>query len=189
MQCKPLERDHRGTFLAMRVLIVVASVAASLAMARPVRADADLHGGLNLRADNGAHQIRVMAGIDTGPFDISLTVDPMVITDGQLDTDLLTTTRLTDGGWGLLVGWRNTRIGILGGNEFQEKLLLGIGAPLPLFGDLSVRMRWAFESAVVVVKHGGNLPTDWISFEQGRDFVDLINFGMYVTFECCSAEH
>ena len=39
----------------------------------------------------------------------------------------------------------------------------------------------------MVVKHGGGLPTDWISFEQGRDFVDLINFGMFVTFEYTSA--
>jgi hypothetical protein len=172
----------------MRLYSVVA-ILSLLSLARPRPADADItgHAGLNLRADNGAHQIRVMAGVDTGALDLSLTLDPMVITDGQLDTDLLATWKVTDSGWGVITGVRNTRIGILGGQEFQEKLLLGVGAPLPLFGDLSVRMRWGLEAAAVIVKHGAGLPTDWISFAQGRDFVDLINFGMYVTFECCSA--
>jgi hypothetical protein len=164
-------------------------VVAILTLASPAYADVAGHAGLNLRADNGAHQIRVMAGLDADVVDLSVTLDPMVITDGQLDTDVMATWKVTDGGWGILTGFRNTRIGILGGREFQEKLLLGVGSPLPLFGDLSVRMRWGLEAAVVIVKHGADLPADWISFEQGRDFVDLINFGMFVTFECCSATH
>jgi hypothetical protein len=171
----------------MRLYFVVA-ILSLLSLARPRPADADItgHAGLNLRADNGAHQIRVMAGFDTGDFDLSLTLDPMVITDGQLDTDLLATWKVTDGGWGVITGFRNTRIGILGGQEYQEKLILGVGAPLPLLGD-AIRIRWGLEAAAVIVKHGADLPTDWIKFSQGRDFVDLINFGMYVTFECCSA--
>lgn len=172
----------------MRLFISIALISAILVIARSADADITGHAGLNLRADNGAHGLRVMAGLDAGAFDLSLTLDPMVITDGQLDTDLMATVKVTDSGWGVFTGLRNTRIGILGGNEFQEKLLVGIGSPLPLFGDLSVRMRWGFEAAVVVVKHGAGLPTDWISFEQGRDFVDLINFGMFLTFECCSAD-
>jgi hypothetical protein len=172
----------------MRLYIVVA-ILSLLTRERSVHADIAGHAGLNLRADNGAHPIRVIAGLDAGVVDLSLTLDPMVITDGQLDTDVLATWKVTDGGWGIITGFRNTRIGILGGREFQEKLLLGVGAPLPLFGDLSVRMRWGFEAGLVIVKHGADLPTDWISFEQGRDFVDLINFGMFVTFECCSATH
>jgi hypothetical protein len=167
----------------MRVLVVVVI----LTLTRAASADIAPHAGLNLRADSGAHPIRVIAGIDTGALDLSLTLDPMVITDGQFDTDLLTTTRITGSGWGVVVGWRNTAIAILGGREYQEKLVLGIGAPLPLFGDLSVRMRWTFEAATVVLKHGAGLPADWISFKQGRDFIDLINFGMSVTFECCHA--
>ncbi|HEY0986425.1 MAG TPA: hypothetical protein VGD80_05200 [Kofleriaceae bacterium] len=161
-------------------------VVAILILARPVHADVSGHAGLNLRPDNGAHQIRVTAGLDAGAFDLSLTLDPMVITDGQLDTDVLATVKVTDSGWGIITGFRNTRIGILGGNEFQEKLIVGVGAPLPLLGDLPARLRWGLEAATVIVKHGADLPTDWISFAQGRDFVDLINFGMYVTFECCS---
>lgn len=173
----------------MRLYFVVA-ILSLICFARPRHADADItgHAGLNLRADNGAHPIRVMAGFDTGALDLSLTLDPMVITDGQLDTDLLATWKVTDGGWGVITGFRNTRIGILGGQEYQEKLILGVGAPLPLLGD-SIRIRWGLEAAAVIVKHGADLPTDWISFSQGRDFVDLINFGMFVTFECCSADN
>lgn len=163
----------------MRGLIVVAA----LAVAGHARADTELHGGLNLRADSGAHAVRGIAGIDTGPLDVSLTLDPMVVFDGQFDADLMTTTRLSEGGWGLLVGWRSTGIDIQGGRQLQEKLVLGIGAPLPRLGDLPLRTRWAFEAATVIVKHGGGLPTDTISFEQGRDFVDLVNFGMFVTVE------
>lgn len=163
----------------MRVVLA----AAVLAAAGAAHADASLHAGLNLRADSGAHPVRVIGGIDTGPLDVSVTLDPMVPFDGQFDADLLTTTRLSDGGWGLIVGWRSTAIGILGGHQLQEKLVLGIGAPLPQIGSLPLRTRWAFEAATVIVKHGGGLPTDWISFQQGRDFVDLINFGMFVTIE------
>lgn len=163
----------------MRAVLAVSLLVA----AGHARADTALHAGLNLRADSGAHPVRGTAGIDTGPVDVSVTLDPMVVFDGQFDADLLTTTRLSDGGWGLVVGWRSTAIGIEGGRQLQEKLVLGIGAPLPRIGDLPLRARWTFEAATVIVKHGAGLPTDWISFAEGRDFVDLINFGMFVTVE------
>jgi len=171
----------RDNVVMMRVSIVVAV----LVVARAAAADTDVHAGLNLRADSGAHPVRAVAGLDSGVFDISLTLDPMVWFDGQFDADLLTTTRFTDGGWGVVAGWRTTAIGILGGHQDQEKLVLGISAPLPAGPPL--RVRWTLEAATVVVKHGGGLPTDWISFQQGRDFVDLINFGMSITFELTSA--
>jgi len=158
-----------------------------LALTSPARADTDLHAGLNLRADSGAHPFRALAGLDFGALDISLTLDPMFLFDGQVDSDLLTTTKVSDGGWGILVGARDTAIGIQGGSQHQDKLVLGIGAPLPRISGLPLRTRWAFEAATVVVKHGGGLPTQWISFSQGRDFVDLINFGMFITVELTSA--
>src|SRR5882672_8187480 len=94
-------RKCRAIVLTMRVFIVVAI----LSLVTPAgSADADIggHAGLNQRADNSAHPIRVMAGIDTGAVDLSLTLDPMVITDGQLDTDVLATWKVTDGGWGII---------------------------------------------------------------------------------------
>lgn len=152
---------------------------------RLAAADTSVHGGLNLRPDSGTHPVRVIAGLDAGAIDVSVTLDPMVITDGQFDADLLAASRLTDGGLGAVAGWRTTSIGILGGRQTQEKLVLGIGAPLPVRAPL--RMYWTFEVATVIVKHGGGLPTDFISFEQGRDFIDLVNFGMFVTLEYTSA--
>jgi hypothetical protein len=149
----------------------------------PVAAHADpsVHAGLNLRVDSGAHPIRVVGGADLGNVDLSLTLDPMVVTDGQFDADAMSLWKLCDSGWGVLAGWRTTAIGIQGGRQFQEKLVVGVGAPLPRLGP--IRSRFGFELATVVVKHGGGLPTEWISFSQGRDFVDLINFGMFVTVE------
>lgn len=141
------------------------------------------HAGLNLRADSGAHAIRAGGGIELSSVDLSLVLDPMFWTDGQHDLDLLA--RVSPRGWGFLGGWRTTVIGIADGAQLQHKLLVGISAPLPDLGPL--RTRWAFELATVLVKHGAGLPAEWISFETGRDFVDLINFGMFVTVEYAGA--
>lgn len=160
-----------------------------LALTTVARADTAAHAGLNLRADSGAHPVRAIAGFDTGPVDASLTLDPMVLFDGQFDADIMATARLSDGGWGVMIGWRTTSIGILGGRQLQEKPMLGVSAPLPRLGDLPIRVRWTLEAATVLVKHGGGLPTDWIKFQDSRDFVDLINFGMFLTIEYTSASH
>jgi len=172
----------------MRVFLVVVIVTSIAARSGAAWADGG-HAGLNLRADSGAHPFRVVAGFDTGDLDVSLTLDPLYFIDGEFDADLLTTTKVTEGGWGILAGWRTSAIGILGGNQFQEKLVLGISAPLPRLADLPIRTRWGFEAVTVIVKHGGGLPTDFISFSEGRDFVDLINFGMFITIEYGSAAH
>jgi hypothetical protein len=190
----------RGNEHEMRVFIVVAiltlsiSARAETGVAPEPGVDAEpagiaVHAGLNVRADSGAHAFRVIAGFDTGSLDVSVTLDPMVVFDGQFDADLLLTRRLSRGGWGAVVGWRTTAIGLQGDDQYQQKLVLGIGAPLPRFASLPIRTRWTFEAATVIVKHGGGLPTDWIGFSEGRDFVDLINFGMFLTFEYTSADH
>ena len=88
-------------------------------------------------------------------------------------------------GWGLFGGWRTSAIGILGRHAVPAEAVVGIGAPLPRLGPL--RARWSFELATVLVKHGGELPRDWISFATGRDFIDLVNFGMFVTIEYARA--
>jgi hypothetical protein len=157
-------------------LIALALSAAS------VRADG-WHAGLNLRVDPGTHPVRAGGGIERGRLDTMLVLDPMFWTDGQHDVDALAYWQLVPAGWSVLTGWRTTAIGILGGRQYQQKLLLGIGAPLPFFGELPLRARWSFELAALVVKHGADLPREWISFDSGRDFIDLLNFGMFVTFE------
>ena len=141
-----------------------------------------LHAGLNLRADPGTHPIRINAGYERTCWDFNLVLDPMFWTDGQHDIDVYALKRVSMGGWGVVGGWRTSAVSLLGGHQFQQKLLLGVGAPLPKLGE-HLRWRWAFELATVIVKHGADLPSEWIGFAQGRDFIDLVNFGMFVTFE------
>ncbi len=159
----------------------LAIVAVALALGGVASADRRVHGGLNLRADLGTHPIRIGGGVQLGQFDTTLVLDPMFWTDHQVDTDALVFWAPCRRAWGLFGGWRTSTIGILGGTQFQEKLLLGIGAPLPQLGPF--RARWSFELATVIVKHGADLPSDWISFASGRDFIDLVNFGMFVSIE------
>jgi hypothetical protein len=147
------------------------------------RAEADWHAGLDLRVDQGAHPVRIGGGVTLGSQDLTVVVDPMYWTDGQQDYDLFSHWKLSHAGWSFLYGWRTTLIGIQGGSQYQQKLLLGVGAPLPFFGELPIRARWSFELASLVVKHGAGLPRQWIAFDEGRDFIDLVNFGMFVTFE------
>ncbi len=153
-----------------------------LLLAGHARADG-WHAGLNLRVDQGSHPIRAGGGVTLGRHDLTLVLDPMAWTDGQHDIDALAYYRLATAGWSLLYGWRTTAIALADGHQYQEKLLLGFGAPLPFFGHLPLRARWSFELASLVVKHGAGLPRQWISFDSGRDFIDLLNFGMFVTFE------
>jgi hypothetical protein len=148
-------------------------------------ADAYFHAGLDLRGDTGAHPIRVTGGVQLGRVDTMLVLDPMFWTDSQLDLDALVFWAPCSRAWGLLGGWRTSTIALLDGTQFQEKLIVGIGAPLPQIGH-HIRTRFHFELATVVVKHGGGLATDWISFATGRDFIDLVNFGMFVSFEYAS---
>ena len=153
-----------------------------VALAAPARADG-WHAGMNLRVDQGAHPVRAGAGIERGVLDATLVLDPMFWTDGQHDLDLLAHWKLSSAGWSILTGWRTTAIDLRGGMQYQQKLLVGVGAPLPFFGELPLRARWSLELAALVVKHGADLPRQWISFDSGRDFIDLLNFGMFVTFE------
>jgi hypothetical protein len=159
------------------------AVIAILLAATPAHAD-EWHAGLNLRAELGTHPVRAGGGYQRGDLDLSLVLDPMFWTDGQVDTDVLASWGKT---WAVIGGFRTTWIGIEGGRQYQEKLVLGVGAPLPRIGDLPVRARWAFEATTLVVKHGGDLPTSWISFATGRDFIDLVNVGMWVSFEYARA--
>lgn len=162
------------------VLVMVMVLGAATSSASPA-----WHAGLNVRGDLGTHPIRVGGGLELGRVDTMLVLDPMFWTDGQHDIDALGFWAPCSKGWGLLAGWRTSTIGLVDGTQFQQKLVVGIGAPLPRLSE-RIRARFAFELATVVVKHGGDLPTDWISFASGRDFIDLVNFGMFVTVEYAS---
>lgn len=165
----------------MMVDRIALGIVALLCVAAPAAADTQWHAGLDLRAELGTHPIRAGGGIQRGSIDTTLILDPMFWTDGQHDLDLLVHWFPCKRGWGLLGGWRTSAIGLEGGAQLQQKLLLGVAAALPDLGPF--RARWSFELATLIVKHGGDLPTDWISFATGRDFIDLINFGTFVSIE------
>jgi hypothetical protein len=158
---------------------------ALIAIPGAARGDTYWHAGLDLRPDLGTHPIRIAGGAQLGHVDTTLVLDPMFWTDDQFDIDALAFWAPCPKGWGVLGGWRTSTIGILGGTQFQEKLVIGVGAPLPRLGK-RIRTRFAFELATVVAKHGADLPTAWISFASGRDFIDLVNFGAFVTIEYAS---
>ncbi len=160
------------------IMACLACLACLAGVATTARADTSWHAGVDLRIDQGAHPIRLAGGLQLDALDTTLVLDPMFWTDGQHDTDVFASWGRR---WSLVGGWRTTAIAIAGGHQFQQKLLVGVGAPLPDLGP--VRARWTFELATLLVKHGGDLPTDTISFASGRDFIDLVNFGMFVTFE------
>ena len=159
----------------------LAIVTITVALMGAASAQPRWHAGLNLRGDLGTHPIRIQGGIQLEHVDTVLVLDPMFWTDDQFDIDALAFWAPCSRAWGLFGGWRTSTIGLLGGTQFQEKLLLGVGAPLPQLGPF--RARWSVELAGVIVKHGADLPSDWISFASGRDFIDLLNFGMFVSIE------
>jgi len=141
----------------------------------------DWHVGFNLRTDLGSHPIRLDGGVRLGAWDAIAVVDLMAWTDGQMATDVMALHR-SKSGWGWLVGWRWTRIGLADGAQNQQKLLLGCTGDLPRPARWG-RASWGVELATVVVKHGGGLPTETLSFASSRSFIDLVNFGMFVRFE------
>lgn len=164
----------------MRVRLAAIFVVA-IATAAPAHAEDEWHAGLAVRGDLGTHQLRIGGGVQLGRLDTLLVLDPMFWTDGQIDTDVLVGWYPSEPGWGVFGGWRDSSIELLGGRQFHEKLVLGVGATLPPLGPFEARFQ--FELATLVLKHGGDLPSDWISFASGRDFIDLLNFGVFVTIE------
>jgi hypothetical protein len=158
----------------------------SEACSEPSCQSRDAHGGLNLRTDFGTHPIRVDGGVRFGSIDLYLVLDPMVWLDSQADLDLVVDFALGRG-WSVLAGWRATSIGILGGRQWQQKSLTGVAARLPSFAGGHLRGQWGLELAVLWVKHGGGLDSEWISLDSPRDWLDHLNFGMFVRFEYASA--
>lgn len=135
--------------------------------------------GVNLRTDLGAHPLRLDAALRMGDVDLIAVIDPMALGDGQFDGDLLVGWRPFGFPWGALVGWRTTAIGLQGGTQMQQRLLLGATADLPSIFD-AIRASWGLEMAAVLVRHGGGLPTETIGFSSGRHYIDYLNFGMFL---------
>ena len=137
--------------------------------------------GLNLRTDLGVHPLRLDVAWRMPGFEALLVLDPMFLTDGQSSTDLI--------GYWLIddvhpyAGWRLTTIGLVDGAQLQHNLLVGVGLALPEFWDGLLRGQWGFELATTIVKHGGGLPAEVVSFGSARSYLDLVNFAMYARFD------
>ncbi|MEY3014855.1 MAG: hypothetical protein RIT45_3590 [Pseudomonadota bacterium] len=143
--------------------------------------------GVDLRTEVGTHPARIAVGGRRGAFDVVAVVDPMAVTDGQIDSDVhlvwRPSGRAASASWAGLLGWRTTAIGSLGGgHQLQQKLLLGTVAPLPTFFSGRLQPNLGAELAVRVVKHGGGLPTETIGFSSGRAYIDQMQFALWLRF-------
>ena len=174
----------RAIMTLLAALLVVTATEEGLADEAPApEEDAfAIEAGLNLRTDLGVHPLRLDLAARWPDWEVALVLDPMFWTDGQTSTDLL--------GWWLneaqvwpLAGWRMTTVPLLDGAQFQQNLVLGVGLPLPRFFDGRLRARWGMELAMVVVKHGGGVASEWLSFASARHYLDLVNFAMFVRFD------
>lgn len=153
----------------------------------PVHADEQpvahsLGAGLNLRTDLGAHPLRIDLAWRTPRTDLALVLDPMFWTDGLSSTDLLLSLLLKNRVQPL-IGWRLNTIKLPEARQLQHNLIAGVGLALPSFWRDRLKGQWGFELATTLVKHGGELPAETISFASARSYLDLVNFGMFARFD------
>ncbi len=144
------------------------------------------HVGVNARTELGVHPLRLGAGVQRGAWDLTVVLDPMVLTDGEHDLDLIGQRRLGHSRWTALGGLRWTAIGIADGRQSQDRLFVGVGAPLAGGDGTRFQVRWAVEASMLIVKHGAGLPTAWVSLASNRDYVDRVALGMFVTVDHAS---
>lgn len=159
-----------------------------LAMAAPVRAEEtqtcrDVHAGLNMRTALGTHQYRLEFGGRWNRFESILVLDPNSSRDGQTDFDAIAMVWFVPAAWAGFVGWRNTAFNLLGENRYHENLLLGVNGRLPQLGPRWLRYNAGLELVVDVVRHGSNVPPEWISFSSERHFRDLVHLALFARVE------
>ncbi len=158
------------------------STASALSPPEPPRKASSIGFGLNLRTDLGTHPLRLDLVWRTERTDLALVLDPMFWTDGQSSTDLIMSF-LLDNTLQPLVGWRLHTIKLPEARQLQHNLVAGLGLALPSFWKNRLKGQWGFELATTIVKHGGNLPAETISFASARNYLDLVNFGMFARFD------
>jgi hypothetical protein len=150
------------------------------------RADRHWLAGLNLRTELGTHPIRADLGTRFGRVELSAVLDPMFWTDGQHDIDLTGSYGLGELGLAVVAGLRTTSIPLVGPRQWQHKLLTGASAPVDALRVAGVQATWGIELATVVVKHGGSVDTEWLSFAEPAGYLDFVNFAMYLRFDYVS---
>lgn len=166
-----------GATSVARLWLVLAWCAAPARAEEPPRA---WHAGAALRSDLGTHFVRLAGGVRVARWDLTLVLDPLVISDDVHDLDLLAEPRLGSG-WAALAGLRVTSIGLAGGRHWQDKLVVGVSAELPPLAGGALRGRFGLELATLVVKHGGGAGTDWLDL--GRTWNDWFQLGLFARME------
>lgn len=140
-----------------------------------------LHAGLHARTDLGTHPLRASLGAQLGPWNITAVLDPIFLSDGQHDLDLLVEHLLGGSRFSLLAGWRVTMIDVAGGQHRQQRPLVGLTAALPTLASGRLRSHWSLELATLLVKEGGGVGTEWIALDRG--LIDHLALGMFVRIE------
>lgn len=136
-------------------------------------------GGLNIRTDLGVHSPRLDFAARYMDYELDLVLDPMFWTNGQLHTDLLLQWH-SGVGFSAFTGYRLSLIPLLDGPQSQHNLLLGLCADLPQFLGGFLQGQAGIELATTLVKAGGGLPAEYISFESGRSYIDLVNMALFI---------
>jgi hypothetical protein len=145
----------------MGVFVAVIMLSGGVALA-----DREAFGGFDVRTDLGTQLVRAGGGVRVGGLALNLVVDPYGYHSGeQHDTDAFAEWDLSPGGWAVLGGWRVSSLPLVGVRYYQEKLLLGLSAPLTALPLRHLRPRFGAEWALTVVRHGGDLPTFWVWHE------------------------
>jgi hypothetical protein len=114
-------------------------------------------------------------------WDLTAVLDPLALTDGQHDLDLLAERWLHGDRLGLLLGWRATSFGIAGGYHHQQRALLGLSARVPLSASHRLRAGCSIELATLLLSHGDGAPTEWIALD--RRLIDHVGLGLFVRVE------
>lgn len=136
--------------------------------------------GANIRTDFGVHFLRLDAAWAAPRYRVLLAVDPMVWTDGQTSTDLVGFFRTQS--FEPFLGWRLNTIPLVEGSQMQHNVVVGTALGLPEFFGGRISGEWGIELAMALFSHGGGVPSSAISFESGRHYLDLVNFGMFARF-------
>jgi hypothetical protein len=164
--------------MGWKVVLAAITIAAS-----PAYADTALSGGIDVRTDLGTQFVRAGTGLKVDRLSFDVVLDPYGYWTGeQHDTEILAGWELWADGWAAIGGWRVSSLPLLGTRYYQEKLVLGVAAPLSALPFRHLRARIGAEWAVTVVRHGGDLPTFWVWSEDevhGGSF----NVGLFLRLE------
>lgn len=166
----------KGVARGLVLVCLLASWAAADPEAR-VAMDREWHAGFNLRPELGVHPVRVGGGVRFDRLDLDLVLDPLYVTDGVFDLDLLGEWR-AGSGYSAILGWRWTAVALDTGHQFQERAVIGLGAALPTLFCGRVAPRLGLELAILIAKHGGGLPSEAVPFD--RTFLGHFNAGVFL---------